>query len=373
MTPWLWALWLVVHPAGASDAETLEAFVSLMEQQAGGALSRQELYAGALAGVADALNEHHGQETTAVLTRAEWQAALAWQEGERSGVGMEYVLRPQHGLLITDVYPGGPGDLAGLSPGDLVVGMDGIPFLGLDETHIHQIVRDRSTQPAVALEVRSASGLQRFRVERARYRVATLRSRAHGRHPYLRLPFFGKGAAKDLADALEPIPSTGILLDLRDNAGGLLGEALAAADLFLPVGAEIVQRATADGQVSVDRASRPQHHKGSVVVLVNRGTRGPAEALAAALRDHGVARLVGTPSGGNDTHPQFRALGDLLVAQTVGAWLRSPAGRSWGGEGLQPDLVVEPLVQMGPTQGPIPDLQLEAAAQLLLSQVPADD
>ena len=373
MIPWLGALRLLLASAGATDGQTLEEFIDLAEEQAGGALTREALYAAALAGVADALNTHRGTGATAVLTRAEWQEALAWQHGERSGVGMEYILRPRQGLLLTDVYPDGPGAQAGLAPGDLVVGMDGVPFVGLEEAHIHQLVRERAEQPSVTLELRTQTGVRRVAVERARYRVASLRESTHAGRPCLRLPFFGSGSAARLAEALSPVADRSLLLDLRDNGGGLLDEAVTAADLFLPPGAPILQRVDADGQVTVDEATSQPLHRGAVVILVNRGTRGPAEAFAAALRDHGVARLVGTPSGGTDTHPRFQALGDDLVAQLVGTWLRSPAGTTWAGEGLQPDLLVEPLVSLGPAQGPSPDLQLEAASQLLGSSQAGQD
>lgn len=372
MTGLLCACLLWAAPARATDPESLEALLDIVEERAGSELDREALYRAAMAGVTDALNARTGG-SNAVLTRDEWQEALAWHRGDRSGVGMEYMLSPRRGLLITDVFPGGPGERAGLQRGDLVVGIDGVPFSGLEEAHIHELVLDRSERPEVTLEIRGTAGVRRVPVQRARYRMTNVRAVEGTPHPCLRLTFFGEGSADQLAAALSQMSDQALVLDLRDNEGGLIDEAVAAADLFLARGQQILQRARADGSATVDAAQRDRTFSGELVLLVNRGTRGPAEAFVAALRDHGVARLVGTPTAGEATLPDYRALGDSLVVQLADTWLRSPGGTSWSGDGLQPDVLIEPIGQLGPGRGLLPDLQRDAGLQLIGHQSGARD
>ena len=369
------ALATLLATASAADADALEEMVDLVEQRYAGRADRAELYRAAMVGFAGQLDRVTGSTGNALLSQAEWTEARAWAQGDRHGIGIEFTLLPGRGLLITDVFPGGPGEKSGLQAGDLVVGLEGMPFTGMALSQIHDAVVASAARAQVRMDVRRDSGLSRVVVKRDTYRMSSVRLVEGGARPCLRVGFFGEGAAKQLAQLLGDIDATGVVLDLRDNEGGLIDEAVAAADLFIEQGALVVDRVGFDGSADRLLASRGVAWSGAVVVLANRGTAGPAEAFVAALRDHGVAQVVGTATAGVGTLPDYQPLGDGLVLQLADTWMRSPGGLGWDGDGLDPDVRVEPVNNPaldGPGSLP-PDLQLAAAFRLVGGSVRAPD
>lgn len=353
--------------ARASDEDALDEMVTLIEQRYGGRTDRAELYRAAMAGLASQLDHVTGARGHALLSRAEWQEALDWAAGQRHGIGIEFTLLPGRGLVITDVFPGGPGHDAGLLEGDLVVALDGMPFTGMALPQIHDVVMESAQRAQVRLDVRRDSGLARVLVKRGSYRMTSVREELGGSVPCLRVGFFGRGAATQLAQALARVDGDRVVLDLRDNEGGLIDEAVAAADLFLEKGAVVVEKVAFDGAAEPLVARRVPAWGGAVVILANHGTRGPAEAFVAALRDHGVAQVVGTATAGFDTLPEYQPLGEDQVLQLASTWMRGPGGLGWAQGGLTPDVRVEPVgsAALDAVGSLPPDLQLSAAFRLV--------
>jgi len=358
---------LAMSLATAADADALDEMVELVERRYAGRADRADLYRAAMAGLASQLDQVTGSTGNALLSQEEWNHARAWAQGDRHGIGIEFTLLPGRGLIITDAFPGGPGERAGLQLGDLVVGIEGMPFTGMALSQIHDAVVASAARPQVRMDVRRDSGLSRVLVKRDTYRMSSVRLVEGGPRPCLRVGFFGRGAAKQLAALLDDLDAPGVVLDLRDNEGGLIDEAVAAADLFIEKGALVVDRVGFDGSADPMRAGHAATWTGGVVVLANRGTSGPAEAFVAALRDHGVAQVVGTSTAGVGTLPDYQPLGDGLVLQLADTWMRSPSGLGWDGDGLVPDVRVEPVNNPaldGPGSLP-PDLQMAAAFRLV--------
>jgi carboxyl-terminal processing protease len=355
--------------AEAAGQDSVNEAIDLIEARYGDRVDPEILWRAATAGVAAGLDAQLGVSGSAVLTDAQYAQAQRWFAGERQGIGVEFSIAAGQGLRITDVFAGGPAAQVGVQTHDLVVAMDGHPFVGQPVQVIHAIVA-QATGPRVVLEVRRGSDrLRRMEVQRGPYDISDVKPQdAGGDVPVLRIPFFGTGTARSLAKALQDTPEDGdaIVLDLRDNTGGQIDEAVEAADLFLDPGAIVLQLEGPDGRRTPRAAEDPRVFGGDVVVLVNQGTRGAAEAFVASLRGHGVGRLVGTRTGGDDAVPAYHQLGNDLVLQIPENSVLDPAGRSWRRAGLDPDVVVEPVQSsLPPAAGaPPPYLQRDAAQQL---------
>lgn len=363
------AAWTGSGRARAAGQDSAAEAIGIIEARYGDRVDPEILWRAATAGVAAGLDAQLGVTGSAVLTEAQHADALRWVAGERHGIGVEFSIAAGQGLRITDVFARGPAARAGLQAHDLVVAMDGHPFVGQPIQVIHAIVA-QATGPRVVLEVRRGDDrIRRMEVERGDYDISkvTVQPPQDG-VAVLRIPFFGDGTARSLARALQGTPNaaSAVVVDLRDNTGGQIDEAVAAADLFLDAGAVVVQLEGPDGRRLPRAAGGPRAFNGDVVVLVNQGTRGAAEAFAAALRGHGVGRLVGTRTGGDDALPGYHALGNDLVLQIPEQTILDPSGRSWRRTGLEPDVVVEPVQSsLPPAAGaPAPDLQRDAAVQL---------
>ena len=323
----------------------------------------------AVEGIARELDELTGIPGHAVYTTTEWSAREDWRRGHREGVALEYGVVSGRGIVVTDVYPDGPADRAGLQRGDLVVGVDRHPLTGLDDEAIHTVVLG-ARGDRVVLDVRRGTELHTVPVERGPWHSGLVRSFAVEGGVVVRIPFFGEGTAAQLATTLAALtPETGLVIDLRNNTGGLLDEAVAAADLFLAKDEVIVHVDDPEGRCDPRLSTRAPVWSGQAVVIVNRATAAEAEAFVAALHTRAQAPIVGTWTAGRDDLPEGRSIGDGLVLQVPGHRMRDPLGRSWAGRGLQPDVLSTPIDIVLPATpgGALPDLQREAALQLIRS------
>lgn len=352
-----------------AEPDSVDRARAVIAERLGEAVSPDELDRAAVAGMAALLDEELGTEGNAVLTRAEQAAAEAWMAGERSGIGVEYRVLGGRGLVLTTVFEGGPGAMAGLHVDDLVVGMNGTAFTGQPAHEIHRHLQ-QAVGAEVALDVRRRQGMVRsVRVPRGTYRVPSVMGAEDAMQPVVRLTFFGEGTAEALSAELELLdPGMGVVLDLRDNEGGRLSEVVAASELFLDEGLVVVHEQSSRGGEREHSARSGPRFGGPVVILVNRGTLGAAEAFARALQYHRAARVVGTTTGGQGTLTSTHSLGGDLVLRLTDIQLAAPDGRSWHGVGVRPDLVVEaPSLSLPPLDRPFADsdLQREAALGLL--------
>ena len=183
---------------------------------------------------------------------------------------------------------------------------------------------------------------------------------------YLHIRRFSGSTAAELDRALHSLsaedPLTGLVLDLRDNPGGIVSQAVRVADRWISAGT-IVATVSAKGRTEVERAyaegTQPAY---PLVVLVNGRTASAAEVVAAALQDHGRAALVGTHTLGKGTVQTVIELGDgSAMTLTIARYL-SPHGRVVEGEGLRPDRIVAPGRRPPSDDG---DRQLRAAVEHL--------
>lgn len=365
-----WALFCIT--LGVAHAEegagAIEEAVALIQQQLPDQIEEEVLYHAALAGITSYLNQRAGANIHDVLTAEEHTSIEAWLRGERDGIGAIYQIISGQGVLLEEVFPGGPAAMAGMEAGDLIVAIDDQPFTGLADALIYELTSQAAQRPRITLDVtRAEQSIHRFEVMRGRYSIEAVSMSTESRCA-VDLLFFSQGSAARLEKLIQTLPKdAGLLLDLRDNQGGLLDEALAAVSLFLEAGAVITYRRTADGADEALVATGSDRWVGSVVVLINERTAGAAEVFAGALQDHRAATLVGTASAGQAAEPGYYPVGNGLVLQLADISLRAPSGRSWAGTGLIPNIRVEPLQQRLTLTSPgaPPDLQRDTGIQLI--------
>lgn len=286
-------------------------------------------------------------------------------EGEFGGVGLSLApgivddARP--GLpphpTIDAIVPRSPADLAGLLPDDRVVTIDGAATA--------EPGRERASASAWEDRLRGASGTRvvlgivragwkdprPFTVVRAQVKQPTVRQRVLDKGiGYLAISRFAEATAADTAAALAALKKAhaldALVLDLRNDPGGLVDQAIAVADQFLDGGTIVTIRGR-QGAVETQSA-----HRGGpatavpVIALVDQGTASAAEILAAALRDHGRAKLVGLPTYGKGTVQTFFDLVDGAGLKLTTARYYTPKGNSLESKGLVPDVRVEPFAAL---------------------------
>ncbi|MFK0194685.1 S41 family peptidase [Kitasatospora sp. NPDC090308] len=271
-----------------------------------------------------------------------WAAYLSPQQyadltgGRYAGVGLSVDREAGGPTLVAEVAPGSPAARAGIAPGELLVTVDGAAAEQLPVTELVSRLRGGPAGSAVAVGVRDAAGpVRQLTLTRAELSTREVEV-AHPAPGVVRIAVhaFTEGVADQVRAAAAG--SRGVVLDLRGNSGGLVGEAVGTASVFLDGGP--VASYQVHGEHRELTAAPGGDTAVPLVVLVDGGTMSAAELLAGAFQDRSRAVLVGSRTFGKGTVQQPSRLADGSVLElTVGRY-QTPAGRSPDGTGVQPDV-----------------------------------
>jgi len=328
---------------------------------------------GAIRGTLATLDPH-----SSFMEPEQYAALKSEARGEFGGIGVEVELRPE-GVLIVERFEEAPAIRAGLRIGDHIVAVDGTSVKGLSLPEVVRRIKGRAGT-RVVLTVRRAqdAALQTIPVIRDRIYIASVSARRlEHDQAYIRIKSFTERTHHDMQRGLLAAtgdrPLKGLILDMRDNPGGLLNEGVRVADTWLSEGV-IVSTEGRSGEPDVEFA----HPKGTepaypIVVLVNGGTASAAEIVAGALQDHKRGIIVGTQTFGKGSVQTVIELEDGSALKLTIARYFTPAHRSIRGLGITPDVVVprraatEVSGNVGEKVTKV-DNQLQAAIQMLRRQ-----
>lgn len=304
-----------------------------------------------------------------VFTPAEFARYHRELEGKHPGIGVQVdAVRGQ--IVISDVTAGGPAARAGLRVGDAIVEIDGRSTEGSTPGQVLDRLRGDVGTPVLLIVRRVSGGTVRVPLPREVVRETPVRAKmVDARIGYLRLLEFTEGASSDLRRALGNLMDAGataLLLDLRENGGGLLDEAVVVASAFLSDGVVAMEerRGTLNPLAVVPQTRR---FAGPVVVLVNVFTASASEVVAGALQDTG-APLVGQRTFGKATVQTIYPLPGGWGLRLTTARYYTRRGRSIDGQGLQPNVPVS--MDEEQIQGP-QDVQLREATTALRARLAA--
>ncbi len=270
--------------------------------------------------------------------------------GEFGGLGIE-VTQEEGFVKVVSPMDGTPADVAGMEAGDFITHVDGESLLGLTLNEAVELMRGPIGSEIVITVVREGFD-EPFDVSiiRDTIKLTAVRTRTEGKTVVLRVTTFNDytydNLASGLAESVKELGGignvNGFVLDLRNNPGGLLNQAILVSDAFLNAG-EIVStrgRAAADGERFNAREGDLAEDL-PIVVLINGGSASASEIVAGALQDHRRAIVVGTRSFGKGSVQTIMAVrGDGAMRLTTARYY-TPSGRSIQALGVSPDIVVE--------------------------------
>ena len=339
----------------------------------------KELTYGAIGGMVDALGDT-GHST--FLTPEMVTELKSMEKGEVKGIGIEVQMKNGQVVVVAPI-DGSPAQRAGLRPGDIIikVGSEDIADWPLSRV-VEHILGPAGSSVSLTIEDPRSNHTRQVKLKRASIKLHEVTwQRLPGTElAHVRIATFDAGVTRDLRKALQECQRDqvkGIILDLRNDPGGLLEEAVGVASQFLASG-NVVLTKDAKGQITkVPVIDGGLSLSLPVAVLVNQGSASAAEIVAGALQDSDRAPLVGETTFGTGTVLEQFGLSDgsaLLLA--VGEWL-TPKGRSFWHKGLTPQYAVTLPPEVAPLvpsaeQGMTPqqfqandDRQLLTAARLL--------
>jgi carboxyl-terminal processing protease len=268
--------------------------------------------------------------------------------GEFGGLGIEVTMEDELVKVVTPIDDT-PAARAGVLAGDLITHLDGEQVLGLTLREAVDKMRGRVNEP-ILLTIRR-EGVEKpleIKVVRDIIRIKAVRFRTEEDIGYLRITQFNEQTADGLKAGIEAITKKiaddklkGYVLDLRNNPGGLLDQAIAASDAFLDRG-EIVSTRGRRAEDTQRFSARPGDSvKGKpVIVLVNGGSASASEIVAGALQDHRRATIVGSRSFGKGSVQTIIPLGRNGAIRLTTARYFTPSGRSIQAKGIDPDIQI---------------------------------
>lgn len=297
---------------------------------------------GAIGGMVNSLGDTgHSTFLTPGMVREERESL----QGQFAGIGIEVQMKDRQ-LVIVAPIDGSPAQKAGLQAGDIILKVDGKDIAG---EPISKVVGQIKGPPGshVTLTIRNpkTDKVREFALVRAHIRLNSVSwHMLPGTHiAHVRLALFSKGTGDALAKALSEATAQGaqgIILDLRNDPGGLFDEAIDTASLFLQRGNVLLEKNVRGEVRKVPVRNGMTKYHLPMVVLVNSGTASAAEIVAGALRDAGRAALIGQTTFGTGTVLQAFPLADgSALVLAVQEWL-TPHGRSFWHHGITPNHVV---------------------------------
>jgi carboxyl-terminal processing protease len=308
-------------------------------------VTEDRLEQAAVAGMIASLDPH-----SAFLDAAAYDEMRVSTAGTYTGVGIEVAEEADGRIVVVAPIEGSPADLAGVHAGDLLVEVDGRKVApgALDEA-IARMRGIAGTRVVVKVSREGEPAPLGFDLERSEVHVRTVRAeRLPGGYGYVRVSHFSDSTPGDFNAAVAGMqrtpnaaPLRGLVLDLRENPGGVLESAVSIADSFLDSG--LIVRAdgrTPDARFEMTATPGDLLGGAPVVVLVDGGSASGAEIVAGALRDHGRATLMGERTYGKGSVQTVMPLRDGEALQLTTSRYYTPAGRSIQARGLEPDVRV---------------------------------
>jgi carboxyl-terminal processing protease len=304
----------------------------------------EQLIESAINGMLTSLDPH-----SSYLNRKSFQDMQVQTRGEFGGLGIEVTM--ENGVIkVVSPIDDTPAFRAGLKPGDLLTHLNGEPVMGMQLSEAVEKMRG-PVGSDIKVTVRRGETAEPFEVTLTRdvIRIQSVRARAEGEVGYIRITTFNEQTQQGLEKAVQKLNEEiggkliGYVIDLRNNPGGLLDQAVSVSDSFLEKG-EIVStrgRNPEDGQRYNAKAGDLTKGK-PLVVLVNGGSASASEIVAGALQDHRRAIVLGTQSFGKGSVQTIIPLPGHGAMRLTTARYYTPSGRSIQQLGITPDIEVQP-------------------------------
>lgn len=333
--------------------------LDLIERNYVDKVDSEELTSNAIEGMLKTLDPY-----SAYLTPERYKELEIGTSGEFGGVGMEVAV--ENGVLkVISPIEGSPADLAGIKPGDLITEIDGKQTRGMVVYDAVKLLRGPKGSNVTVTVTREGEGSRNITLTRDVIHIKSVKYKLLDTEiGYIKISQFQENVSDELKDALWKLELEnggslrGLVLDLRNNPGGLLDEAIKVADEFIDKGLIVSVRGRTSNQSKEYYATKGDSQRAiSLVVLVNKGSASASEVVAEALQDSKRATIVGSKTFGKGSVQTIIELDDGSGLKLTTAKFYAPSGRSISDVGVTPDIVVEDN-QHG-------DLQIERAVEIL--------
>lgn len=316
-----------------------------------------------------------GDPYTTYYTKEEFDSIMEKTSGVYAGIGVQMMVdQTDNTILVTDVFEGSPAEKAGMLSKDKIVGAEGQPLTGDDFNEAPKIIKGKPGTKVTVTVFRPSTN-ETLDLEMKRENViypSVSHKMLEGDINYIKISSFEELTYDQFKEALDEgtkANAEGLIIDLRDNTGGLLDVTVQIVDELIPEGV-IVSTKDKNGKVK-EMTSDDQYVDIPIVVLVNERSASASEVLSGALKDHNRAILVGNRTFGKGIVQTIMPLTDGSAIKVTTSQYFTPSGVCIQGEGIEPDYKVDlaPELMIKAKLEYNEDLQLQKAVEVLREQI----
>ncbi len=344
------ALFAAPGMAGAAGSETyrqLNLFGDVFERVRADyveEVSDSKLIEAAINGMLSSLDPH-----SSYLNAQRFEDMQVQTKGEFGGLGIEVTM--ENGLVkVVSPIDDTPAFRAGLKAGDYITRLDGEQVMGLTLSEAVERMRGPvGSEISLTIRRKGVEAPIEVKITRAIIKIRSVRGRVEEDAAYIRITSFTEQTERELKRTFAKVSEelgdrmTGVILDLRNNPGGLLDQAVAVSDAFLDKGEIVSTRGRRPDSIQRFNARPGDLAKGRpIIVIINGGSASASEIVAGALQDHRRALVLGTRSFGKGSVQTIIPLAGHGAIRLTTARYYTPSGRSIQAKGIEPDIIVEP-------------------------------
>lgn len=363
---------LVKYINSSSETSDIEKSINkikkIIDEHYLGDVDESKLKDGALKGYVEAV----GDEYTEYYTKEEMDSFEEDTLGNFTGIGI-YMVKDTENNVIKVLTPidGTPAYNAGIQPGDIISKVDGVEYTGEQMTEAANKIKGEVGTTVKLGIIRGTENLE-LEIKRENIKINHVESKTLDNNVgYLKLSTFDEGCADEFKQKYDEINANqnikALILDLRNNGGGLVEEALNIADYFTDKDSKLLITVDKKEKEEIRKAKQSKYIKVPVVVLINENTASASEILAGALRDNGIAKIVGTKSYGKGVIQEVLTLQDGTGIKITTNEYFTPNKTKINKVGIEPDETVNlpETVKNVLTVEEKDDTQLQKAQELL--------
>lgn len=363
---------LVKYINSSSETSDIEKSINkikkIIDEHYLGDVDESKLKDGALKGYVEAV----GDEYTEYYTKEEMDSFEEDTLGNFTGIGI-YMVKDTENNVIKVLTPidGTPAYNAGVQPGDIISKVDGVEYTGEQMTEAANKIKGEVGTTVKLGIIRETENLE-IEIKRENIKINHVESKTLDNNVgYLKLSTFDEGCADEFKQKYDEINANqnikALILDLRNNGGGLVEEALNIADYFTDKDSKLLITVDKKEKEEIRKAKQSKYINVPVIVLINENTASASEILAGALRDNGIAKIVGTKSYGKGVIQEVLTLQDGTGIKITTNEYFTPNKTKINKVGIEPDETVNlpETVKNVLTVEEKDDTQLQKAQELL--------
>ena len=318
----------------------IEILKKYLEKDYIGELDEEKMLEAALKGYVAGL----GDKYTEYLTNDELEDLMVSVNGNYVGIGIYMTKNDDGDILVLLPIEGSPAEEANLQTGDIIKKVDGKECNGLELTDVSNMVKGEEGTK-VNLEILRDNKTFSIDVERRKVEIKYIESKVlDGNIGYIEMLGFEENCTAKFKEELEKLKKQNInslIIDLRENGGGLVTEAISMSELFVPMGNVILKTYDKNNIETVTKSTNPSTEKMKIVVLVNENSASATEIFAAAIQDNEAGTIIGTTTYGKGIMQEVEPLAIGGALKVTIEEFRTPKGNKIHEVGITPDIEVE--------------------------------